>query len=194
MTTSKKHPVPKSKKRPPIINWLKAIADGDPRALETPEETVNRARAGDEVAARKILIGFYVTLMRCPLPDWSKALECDYAIYLAEAIEKILDGTSADIALGTKNSRPGRRPSEATEKKEEAIAAAVAILRRQGRKKKEAIDMLEGIGDIPRRNIYRAIKNNKWAFDADRSDSLLKTVAHPFAPIISEILGTPRRR
>ena len=184
---------PAGKTEPLIINFLRAMRDGDPRAkLPTSFQLVTKARAGDADAARTILIRCYTAFLHCPNPGWQQGLESDFAIYLSEAIEAILDGADANKALGTKKSK-GRPTEDATGEKREAIAAAVVLLTRLGYEQRAIVDWLDA-NSIGKRTIQRAICENPWANDPATSDGFLKAVMRPIAPLITRFIDAKRKR
>jgi hypothetical protein len=157
------------------------------------DQTVKRARDGDVDAARVILDDFVGAITARSERTWDGPIYYQYAQYLADAFQKILSGAKSDIALGIKCSKPGRRRSQHTDTKLEAIAAGFELLLRKGFTLKRATDALEQY--FSRRTIQRAREANPW-MDSRKlfRDELLKVTAQPIAPKIQMILDANTKR
>jgi hypothetical protein len=75
------------------------------------EMQVEAAGQGDTEAARDILDTFADRVERAAKQTWDCPIPWAYAGYLAGAFRKILadERSAADVALGIKSSKPGRR-------------------------------------------------------------------------------------
>ena len=80
---------------------------------------------------REILEDFVRSVRQHSKRSWCGPNHYVYARYLADALQRILDGNDASIALGVKNSRPGRRKGSVTHSAK-ALAAAFWLLHRKG--------------------------------------------------------------
>jgi hypothetical protein len=92
---------------------------------------VSQALRGDTDAAMRILEDFVRSVRQHSKRSWPGPNHYLYARYLADALQRILDGKHASIALGVKNSRPGRRKGSVTHNAK-ALAAAFWLLHRKG--------------------------------------------------------------
>lgn len=94
-------------------------------------DVVGQALGGDTDAAKRILEDFVRSVRQHSKRSWPGPNHYLYARYLADALQRILDGEHASIALRVKSSRPGRRKGSATHNAK-ALAAAFWLLHRQG--------------------------------------------------------------
>jgi hypothetical protein len=100
-----------------------------------------KATAGDTSAARDILEDFVFAIDARSEKMWPQIgppIHWAYARYLADAFAKILNGTDAAVALGVKNSKPGRRSGTRVTHDLEGLAAAFNLLLLNGLKPKQA--------------------------------------------------------
>jgi hypothetical protein len=192
------------------------------------ECTAKEARAGDTVAALEILQSFANAIERCDERTWSAPIHWAYARYIADAFEKIIraamrsprwgkakwsdaeDGPAqedANLALGIKNSAPGRRKGTKTFDTG-ALAAAFNLLLVHDFKPKEAkVELKRTIGAHVRtienadsaHEVYRyyrtqALDENTRTDDRDFAVEFLKAGAKPFAKRITLILAARKSR
>jgi hypothetical protein len=109
--------------------------------LHIANGTAEKAREGDTSAAQEILKDFVSAIDARSEKMWSHIgppIHWAYARYLADAFAKILSGTDAAVALGVKNSRPGRRAGAKATHNLEGLAAAFNLLLLNGMKPKQA--------------------------------------------------------
>ncbi len=94
-------------------------------------DKVDQALNGNTDAARRILEDFVRSVWQHSKRSWCGPNHYVYARYLADALQRVLEGEQASIALGVKNSRPGRRKGSVTHDAV-ALAAAFWLLNRRG--------------------------------------------------------------
>jgi hypothetical protein len=156
-------------------------------------ETAKSARAGDTDAAREILEDFVGAINQRSERMWPQIgppIHWAYARYLADAFQSILEGKDAKLALGVKNSKPGRRPGKTTHNAE-ALAAAYWYLIRRGFKPERANLELQKRTGADRRTIQIASKkkgNAALGLPGLIDDETLKVMFKPYAAQIHRIL------
>jgi len=134
-------------------------------------ETRRRAENGDHNAARELIDSALGSLqLGVPLPDETKA-------FLVRAFTKILDGVSAIDALCLK--KPRHREGDTFINRDVALAAAVVLRLRAGRKPDDAyfdvaIEHAKqwGLRDDSERTVQRAYESYGAALDAAFPDDV----------------------
>lgn len=181
------------------------------------EGTADKARAGDTDAALEILREFVAAVDQSDEQTWHGPVQWAYARYLADAFEKIIraamrssswqqvkwsDADSgpaqadANLALGIKSSKSGRRVGTKFHN-QEALAAAYWHLIRKGWRPERASSALSERTGANRRTIQKAsVANGNDAFKDSRliSDESLKVLFAPYAAVIKAILAVGKKR
>jgi hypothetical protein len=124
---------------------------------EWSRNSVDLAKAGDPKAARRILQDFVRSIRQHSKRSWAGPNHIVYARYLANAIEQILNGQDASIALGIKSSRPGRRKGTRTHNPR-ALAAGFWLLRRMGLPTEQCASFIQNLTGADRTTVQSARK------------------------------------
>ncbi len=132
-------------------------------------DRVDQALDGNTDAARGILEDFVRSVRQHSKRSWCGPNHYVYARYLADALQRILDGKYASIALGVKNSRPGRRKGSVTHDAK-ALAAAFWLLHRRGFATEKCNELLSRLTGADRTTVQnsREAPNTK-AFNCPES-------------------------
>lgn len=193
---------------------------------EMAKRTAQKARDGDTHAAYQILKDFVGAMDQYDEHTWqglrSAPIHWAYAQYLADAFEKLLrtamrskewegskwsdfsegDAQSdANLALGIKSSKPGRRKG-ATTYDEKALAAALNLLIINGLKPKQAKLALKGMLGVDVRTVEKAnsahvsyqiyateaLWKNTSEEDRESAAEIVRGGAEPYHECVSAIL------
>ena len=125
-------------------------------------DVVSQALGGDTDAAKRILGDFVRSVRQHSKRSWPGPNHYLYARYLANAVQRVLDGEHASIALGVKSSRSGRRKGSVTHNAK-ALAAAFWLLHRKGIATERCNEMLFQLTGADRTTVQgaRAAPNTK---------------------------------
>lgn len=179
---------------PPYVNQLGGMLAGDPGpSALPPADLLRRAWDGDTACGNEILLRCYLALVRYPNPTWERRFPREFAYYIAYAFGRILDGVDASKALGIKK-RVGRPAERSTEKRSEALAAAVALLVRKGYRERTVIDWFIEDAGRSQRTIENSLRREAWARNPDLNEDYLALIAKPFAQVIRRFISAKRRR
>jgi hypothetical protein len=118
-------------------------------------DRVDQALNGNTDAAKRILEDFVRCVRQHSKRSWCGPNHYIYARYLADALQRVVDGDDASIALGIKNSRPGRRKGSVTHNAK-ALAAAFWLLNRKGFPTEKCNELIERITRADRTTIQSA--------------------------------------
>lgn len=191
------------------------MSEGKERGLgdvlfPTAEGDVQRALGGNTESAAAILRDFVGSINERNERIWPNIgppIEWAYARYLADAFQKILDGTDANRALGIKIPRGGRRPGTGR-LDEEALAAAFNLLLLRGVPKAEARRALAEAVKCDKSMIGKADKKHAsfayfreslTAASSEASEAkamfsqVIESAAEPYRAHVEGILRTPTR-
>lgn len=171
---------------------------------EVAKRMAQAARDGDTDAAREILEDFVGAMADRSDRVWESIgppVHWVYARYIADAFEKILSGADPALALGIKNSKPGRRKGKTTHN-EDALAAAFNLLIINGLKPKQAKLALKARTGADVRTIEKAntahfayqiwarqaLRRNESKADREHATEIVKVGAEPYREHVSAIL------
>ena len=165
-------------------------------------DKVEQARAGNTDAAREILEDFVRSVRRHSKRSWCGPNHYVYARYLADALQRTLDGDDdARIALGIKSSRPGR-PKGSVDRDPKALAAAFWLLQRKGYATEECTERIGELTDADRTTVQSA-REARYTKAFNRPDLMpdlkLKSIVakQPYGKALLKLLreaGPPRRK
>jgi hypothetical protein len=211
-TRARKKRATAPKKSAPIRNFLKAVryeperdeviafwaetaqASAHPHGVLGfyVDRAVARARGGDPEAAKEVLWAF-IEAMDDPSGIQPGGVFHPAAEFIAEGLKGYLDGKPADISLGLKSPKSGRRPSKDTPAKYERLAAGYELLRQAGMTADAAKDQMmhAGIGAAAR-TIERAVAECAWV--RGQQVETLRIFAGSDSPKIRKIIGNYRKR
>lgn len=183
---------------------------GDPNDFYA-RATARKAREGDTEAAREILKDFVFAIDERNERMWPRIgppVHWDYARYLADAFTRILDGVDAAVALGVKNSSPGRRRGAGNTHDLKGLAAALNLLCLNGMTPKQAKLSLKEKTGAAIRTLEKANKEHntyRWFLEQlqapgtseqnrDLGAEIMKNGAQRYAAVIAEILVAQKAR
>jgi hypothetical protein len=141
-------------------------------------DKVEQARNGNIEAAKTIIDDFVRSVRQHSKRSWCGPIHYVYARYLAEALQRVMDGDDARVALGVKSARPGRRQGSVIHDPK-ALAAGYWLLIRKGLAPEKSIELIGALTEADRTTVQsaRASRHTK-AFNRPNlvSDHVLKTI------------------
>lgn len=152
-------------------------------------DTSEKARNGDRDAAKEILQEFVLSI-----DDQGKGsanIHWEYMRYLADAFQKIIEGSDAADALGIRNNKPGPRKHSKTTHDKKALGAVYWFLLRSGFKPEKANSALVSKTRADRRTIQRAKDagaKEGYQYPSLIPDDLLRDHCKPYVATLEEIL------
>jgi hypothetical protein len=187
---------PTRKRRAALLNkWFEA-------------KTARAALAGNTDDAYEILRSVAAAIDLKSKHTWKGPICWAHAQYIAAAFKKILDGKDAALALGTRNTKAGRRPGAGRTHNSEALAAAYSLLRLHDLVPKQAKLHLKQRTGAALRTIEKAKKEHpmyelqrETAIDRrisekerDLAAELIKVGAKPYDAAIRDVLSAVQQR